>query len=48
MRIFGFEISSQEVRLAVVQLNDEKMWTSMDKSKEYREEMGFSELILDI
>jgi hypothetical protein len=26
MRICGYEISSQEVRLAVVKLNDEKMW----------------------
>ena len=26
MRICGCEISSQELRLAAVQLNDEKMW----------------------
>jgi hypothetical protein len=26
MRVCGCEISAQEVRLAVVELNDEKMW----------------------
>jgi hypothetical protein len=49
MRVCGCEISAQEVRLAVVQLNDEQnvelLWI---KSKECGEEMGFSELISDI